>query len=214
MKVALIVFLYVYDVWELEEVFKCLPFLSGFFNLFFSGVTCTDGELWSAQRSFVVRHLRNLGFGKSPMEIMIKDEVSVILDVIKESQPDLRIGRLLAPSVLNVLWSLITGSRISRSNPRLYNLLDLFNKRSKAFDMSGGTLSQHPWLRFVAPEMTGFNLLNNINKELSDFFMEIIMDHHKTWRENCDDDLIYSFISEMRSKDESSYFTSKYIDLC
>lgn len=145
------------------------------------------------------------------MEMMVKNEVSVILDVIKESQSDLQIGRLLAPSVLNVLWSLIAGARLSRNNPRLYNLLDLFNKRSKAFDMSGGTLSQHPWLRFVAPEMTGFNLLNSINKELKDFFMEIIVDHHKTWKEDCDDDLIYSFISEMNSKNENSYFTSKYV---
>ena len=35
----------------------------------------TEGQLWSEHRRFVLRHLRDFGFGKSSMEQLIKNEV-------------------------------------------------------------------------------------------------------------------------------------------
>lgn len=37
----------------------------------------TDGELWQEQRSFALRHMRQLGFGKSAMETLIINELKV-----------------------------------------------------------------------------------------------------------------------------------------
>lgn len=37
----------------------------------------TDGELWHEQRSFALRHMRQLGFGKTPMENLIISELKV-----------------------------------------------------------------------------------------------------------------------------------------
>ena len=72
-------------------------------------------------------------------------------------------------------------------------------KRSKVFDMSGGTLNQMPWLRFFAPEKTGYNLIRNLNKEFSQFFLEIINEHHQQYSdEKSGEDLIYAFIKEMK----------------
>lgn len=175
----------------------------------FAGVTCIDGPTWNIQRNFVVKHLRDLGFGKSKMETMVKDEFSVIKNILSEQTNKIRIGRILTPSILNVLWTLTTGSRLLRDNPKLINLIELFNKRSKAFDMSGGTLSQMPWLRFFAPEKTGFNLLKKINSELKSLFMKVIEQHHNDWSENRDDDLIYAYITEMRKEKKHSSFTCK-----
>lgn len=158
------------------------------------------------QRSFVVRHLRELGFGKPVMENMIKDELSAIIDTLSESSEDIKIGRCLAPSILNVLLSLIGGSRISRDNKNLMNLLELFNRRSKAFDMSGGTLSQHPWLRFIAPERSGYNIVNQVNNELKTYFMTIIEQHIADWQEDRKDDLIYAYITEMKKEKHDSSF--------
>lgn len=69
--------------------------------------------------------------------------------------------------VLNVLWALVAGSRFSHSDPRLKTLLKVFNERRKAFDMAGGLLSQMPWLRFIAPDKTGYSVMCKINEELS-----------------------------------------------
>lgn len=65
-------------------------------------------------------------------------------------------------------------------------------------------------LRFFAPEKTGYNLLLKFNKELNEFFMETINEHHLTFNdENKNDDLIYSYITEMkeRQNDKNSTFT-------
>lgn len=163
-----------------------------------------DGEFWATQRSFVVRHLRSLGFGKKVMEKKIREELCDILDIISSDGEKLHIGRILSQAVINVLWSLTAGKRITRDDSRFNKLLDLLTKRSRAFDMSGGVLNQHPWLRFFAPEQTGYNLINQLNAELKDFFMDTINEHHATWTQGRKDDLIYSFISEMKQANGSS----------
>lgn len=50
------------------------------------GITCTDGDLWHEQRSFVVRQLRNVGFGRSKMEICIQNELKEILQILEDKK--------------------------------------------------------------------------------------------------------------------------------
>lgn len=177
----------------------------------FSGVTCTDGDLWHIQRSFVVTHLRNLGYGKKPMEEFIREEIHEVLNILNQKGEEIRIGTILAPAVINILWALTSGSRISRSDQRLDVLLKLLDKRSKAFDMAGGTLTQIPWLRFIAPEATGFRLIQDLNKQLWSLLREVIAQHLEHWSDDKkNDDLIYSFIAEMKnSEGEETTFTGK-----
>lgn len=44
------------------------------------------------------------------------------------------------------------------------------DRRAKAFSMGGGILSSVPWIRYIAPEASGYNLLMTLNKELKSFF--------------------------------------------
>lgn len=171
------------------------------------GITCTEGETWTVQRNFVLKHLRELGFGKARMESMINEELMIMIEHLKKNNETVTsMGRFIAPSVLNVLWSLISGTRLSRDNKQLDNLLNLFNRRSKAFDMSGGLLSHFPWLRYVAPDMSGYNILRGINLELKELFMSAVEEHLSNWYPDRDDDLIYSYISEMRKNEHHSSF--------
>lgn len=168
------------------------------------GITCTDGAYWNEQRSFVVRQLRNVGYGKTKMETQIQSELLELLGLIESLNGEpLWPGKvLLPPSVINILWTFTTGKRIDRNDPRLLRFLDLLQKRSKAFDMAGGLLSQMPWLRFFAPEKTGYSLICNLNSEFHAFFMEIVQEHLDTYSdEKSSDDLIYAFISEMRAQE-------------
>nr|WCC58048.1 cytochrome P450 [Pharsalia antennata] len=180
------------------------------------GITCTDGELWKIQRNFVVTHLRSLGFGKKPMEILIKEEIPELLGVLQQNGSSVRIGKVIAPSVINILWALTTGSRIDRKDPRLNRLLDLLELRKNVFDMSGGTLSQHPWLRFVAPERTGYNVIQKLNVELKDLLMETVTQHYKTWTAGASDDLIHSFITEMKNANghETTFTEEQLVMVC
>lgn len=164
------------------------------------GITCTDGPLWAEQRNFATKHLREAGFGRKPMQVQIQNELNELLDVIDEQRGEaIWPGLLLPPSVLNVLWTFTAGQRIQRDDERLTRLLTLMQQRSKAFDMSGGILNQMAWLRFLAPEKTGFNLINRFNFELHSFFMETINEHKIHYdEEKSSDDLIYAYIKEMK----------------
>ncbi|KAJ8970472.1 hypothetical protein NQ317_017738 [Molorchus minor] len=171
-------------------------------DLLYTSITCTDGEFWKTQRSFVITHLRDLGLGKKTMEFMIKEEISQVLKTLQVKGHDTQLGKLLAPFVLNILWVLTTGSRFDIRDPRLNKLLEILELRSKAFDMSGGILTKYPWLRYIAPKRSGYDLIKRLNNELKNLLTQTITEHHKKWSEGRNDDLIYSFIAEMKKANE------------
>ncbi|XP_043461384.1 probable cytochrome P450 303a1 isoform X2 [Leptopilina heterotoma] len=48
------------------------------------GLILTDGNLWNEQRRFVVRHLREFGFGKTSMATLIEEEAQHLADYFKK----------------------------------------------------------------------------------------------------------------------------------
>ncbi|CAG9835981.1 unnamed protein product [Diabrotica balteata] len=163
------------------------------------GVVGTDGDLWKIQRHFVVTHLKSLGFGFKSMDTMVREELADIMTILKQHKnEELKIVPIISVSVLNVLWKSLTGLRLERNDPSLINLLELLDRRALAFNMAGGVLNTFPWLRYIAPEKSGYNVIVQLNKELKTLLMGTINEHYKTWKEGRDDDLIYSFISEMK----------------
>lgn len=154
--------------------------------------------------------MRRSGYGRQAMEQQVQYQLNELLDVIDEQNgKPIWPGKLFPSSVLNVLWTFIAGKKISRTDYRLEYLLDLMQKRSLAFDMSGGWLNSMPFLRFIVPEWTSFNLIKRFNVELQSFFEPIIEQHKKDFSEDkIDDDLIYAFINEIRqSEGKSTNFT-------
>lgn len=81
------------------------------------------------------------------------------------------ICQYLAPSVLNVLWAITAGSRFSRSDEQFTHLLDLMASRGRAFDMAGGILSQLPWIRYFAPNKSGYKVVCNLNQEFKQMLL-------------------------------------------
>ena len=49
------------------------------------------------------------------------------------------------------------------------HFVNLMERRSKAFSMTGGILSNIPWIRHIAPEASGYNIIMSLNKELKSF---------------------------------------------
>lgn len=173
------------------------------------GITSTDGTIWSTQRSFALRHFRSMGYGKSPMEMMVKTESAEIVTLLKSQPKNIALSKFLAPAILNILWSLVTGKRVTRGD-LLNQLLDLFNTRVKLFDMTGGTLNQYPWLRFVAPSWSGYNLIQEINTKIKKMILEEVNQHYKAWKQGRNDDLIYCYLNEIH-KAENTVFNGTFL---
>ena len=47
--------------------------------ILFLGVLMTDGDLWKEQRRFTMFHLKELGFGKSSLEVVMLEEASNLI---------------------------------------------------------------------------------------------------------------------------------------
>lgn len=169
------------------------------------GITSTDGKFWSEQRYFVMKHLRLAGYGRKPMEEQIQIELNELLEVLDGKIDENKAfwpGELLPPSVLNVLWTFIAGKKIKRSNDRLVHLMALLKNRSRAFDVSGGWVTSMPFLRFVAPEITSYNLIQRFNHEIGVFFQEMIDEHKMEFSDDkAQDDLIFAYLNEMKLRE-------------
>jgi hypothetical protein len=168
------------------------------------GITCTDQEFWKEQRTFVVKHLRSIGYGKSVMEERIDDEIFEVLEILRNSKEQPiwpGNNNLLSTNIINILWTFTTGSKIKRGDERLLKFFKIMEIRSKAFDMSGGILGQMPWIRFIAPNWSGYNLIKDLNSKFYEFFMEIIDEHLSSYSDKrSNDDLIYAYIKEMNEQ--------------
>lgn len=151
-----------------------------------------------------MKHLRRAGFGRPAMEEQMQLELEELLEIIDEKSargeafwPD----ELLSPTLLNVLWTFTAGYRLDRSSPRLKHLIELLKLRDNAVKCAGGWLSTLPILRFIAPEWTGFNLVQQFNEELLEFIGELIDEHKMEYTEDkADYDLIFAFIKEMKDR--------------
>ncbi|KAG5896791.1 hypothetical protein JTB14_008367 [Gonioctena quinquepunctata] len=180
------------------------------------GIVGTDGDLWRIQRSFIAVHLHKLGFSKESMEIEIQKEVTELLNILgKSGNEEMQIKYILPISVLNILWAFVSASKLP-FDIRLAKLLEILDRRGKAFDMSGGTLNILPWLRYIAPEKTGYNLIVRLNNELQAMLMEPIEEHFETWTEGRNDDLMYSFITEMNKDqgDDTTFTKEQLLMVC
>lgn len=145
------------------------------------------------------------------MEEQIQCQLNELVDVISEYKGrPVWPGKFLALSVINVLWTFTAGKKMSRCDDQLIHLLELMKQRSRAFDVSGGWLNTMPFLRFLFPERTSYNLIKRFNAELYRFFMPIIEDHKERFTvDKVDEDLIFAFINEMnQTTDKTTNFTN------
>lgn len=130
-----------------------------------SGIVFTDGEFWEQQRRFSVKALRSLGLGMTGMVQHVEREAcelakSLIYRSDNGEEISIQNGiNLFDISVINVLWTIVRGERYELNDPRLKNLMEAIHKSFRIIDMSGGAISQFPWLRHIAPVKTGYRPL-------------------------------------------------------
>lgn len=166
-----------------------------------TGITMNDGADWKELRGWMLRTMRFFGFGKREMKEMIRTELQVLLGHMNKETP-LKLKPFVTPAVVNVLWFLATGKRFSTAE-ELQCFTDLMERRATVFDMVGGILTAFPWIRYIAPEASGYNLLVTLNNELKAFLMGSINEHKKHYNPGSEADLIDMFLHEMNDHKNS-----------
>ena len=108
-----------------------------------------------------MKHLRNFGFGKKDLEVVIEREASNLVEhILANSGNEMRMEMFtFAVPVLNVLWDMVAGHAFQREDKKLKRILDLMNFvfTSKVFAIA----MIAPWVRFIFPSFTGYNKVRN-----------------------------------------------------
>jgi len=99
------------------------------YNWLLLGIVLANGRVWNEQRRFTMRHLREFGFGKTDLESLILDEVTELVNWIKEqNEKPVEIRRRFSLASINILWTMLSGERYEQGDPKMTGLLDQFEE--------------------------------------------------------------------------------------
>ncbi|KAL0267964.1 UNVERIFIED_CONTAM: hypothetical protein PYX00_010079 [Menopon gallinae] len=178
------------------------------------GVVFVDGTHFQEQKRFCLTALKRFGMGKQIMEdIILKETEELIATISQRCKNDavLQMNNIFDVTVLNSLWSLMTGRRFDLEDEKLCELTGLVHESFRLLDMSGGVLNQMPFLRFVAPNATGYNRIRFVLDRFENFLRETVMEHEKSTGKEANN-LIDLFLEEMRNRtDKNSSFTAEQL---
>ncbi|KAL6256516.1 hypothetical protein P5V15_012629 [Pogonomyrmex californicus] len=260
------------------------------------GLIVVDGKLWIEQRRFVLRHLREFGFGRTSMATIIEDEALKLMEHFKKllqngynyGTADIRktttvnnnsIGQIyklqknpknnlsksklhnefneindnklnhkprtvadmyvkaenyaevrkvsqsagmiipmhdaFGVTVLNTLWRMMAGKRYDTGDKELIHLQRILTKLLKEIDMIGAIFGHFPFLRFIAPEMSGYKAFVETHRELWTFLKEELCNHKNTYIPNLPRDLMDVYLTVLNSKNCTDTFSeSQLLAIC
>jgi len=122
--------------------------------------------------------LKEFGFGKaSALEPLIAEELKVftteLKSQIKNGTGVIEIDHQFQTVFMNVVWSLLTGSRFQHDDPKLHRILKLNRAYAQSAKFGGGLVGLFPELLYMAPDWTGYTQQMGISRALREY-MEVI----------------------------------------
>ena len=115
--------------------------------------------------------------GKSSMEELIIEETRQLCEKLDNdvNQP-IKINLTFNLSVVNALWTVVTGSRLSLDDPKLIKLVARVDELMQ-MSSSVSLVNMIPSSRFVIPDLSGWTKTKEIMGNLIDFLSVDVKDH-------------------------------------
>ncbi|KXJ77750.1 hypothetical protein RP20_CCG006637 [Aedes albopictus] len=198
-------------------------------NFLRRGIFFTQGPHWKEQRRFVLRHLRDFGFGRrfDELEAETHNEITTLLDVLRygpkydHEKLFAEDGYVKCPDVFygllgNVYFQVICGERSQRQDMgQLFETgRHAINFQQKGDDY-GTILSYLPWLKDYFPEATNYRVLREVNNRMNDLIEAMVGKYLASYDDNHMRCFLDRYIYEMkRTKPlEGEAFTFQYDQL-
>ena len=177
------------------------------------GVLQSEGKTWVEQRKFALRTLRDFGFGKSGMELMIMEEVELFTEEMRKSdgQPVDLADKFNLP-ILNALWNVTVGQRFDYNDPKLTSLLEkMANWMKRVTNPAAVLFLAVPWLFKIFPKFLEYNQTLDTSHEMLDRMKETIREHEETIDLNEPRDFTDKALIEIKKTTDpsSSFFGGK-----
>lgn len=187
------------------------------------GILLVDEAFWQEQRRFIMRHLKEFGFARRGMVEMIQNESEHLLNDFK-TLLQRQNGRAMLPMreafniyVLNTLWTMMAGVRYNQENKEIQHLQGLLYTLFTKIDMVGALFSHFPFLRFLAPNFSGYTQFKDIHKLLYSFLGQELENHKRNFKmENEPRDLMDVYLQAINSTEHrtDSFSEKQLLAVC
>lgn len=105
--------------------------------------------------------MKDFGFGKNSMESSITEECLCFISHLQKLEKEegvagVEMRRQFNLPVINCLWMIIAGHRFPYDDSTFTTMLAMGHNYEYKIVRSGAILNTLPWLRFIAPDFTGY----------------------------------------------------------
>ena len=179
------------------------------------GVIFSHGSYWKELRRFLLRNLRDFGFGKTSMEDMFQDEVTKLCEFLsRRCDEPVNLAGTMNISIVNALWAILVGEKLDLEDPNLVKVVTLVNNLINGPSPMNVTtaIMPHP----IMATWPGIRLLSGHKRAMQTFdaifeMVEPYVDEHEKTLdpENIRDFLDLMLVEHQKSKDPASCFTGK-----
>lgn len=152
-----------------------------------NGIVNTKGKVSSELRTFCIRSLKKFGFGSKYMENIMWTDVQ---DVVQRLKSAAKSGKSIVPHPIfekatsNMLLTLVNGKRLENENHNYSTdkVVELMDQFVEWFQYSAKTgLCFAPWLKYLAPQWSGYNGLDEACRNFHNFFELLFEENRRSW---------------------------------
>ena len=182
------------------------------------GVVLTDGKFWREQRRFLLRNLRDFGFGKSSMQDSVLEEAQKLVNEgYKLIGQPATLARTTKMAILNVIFAILVGEKLEFDNPqanRTVKCLDKLLRDAPVKPLISYFLPSRSMLRWkILEPFTKRSVLLNTTQGIYNLIAPFLKEHIKSHDPENIKDLMDLMIKESNETEdpESSFYKERGI---
>jgi len=178
------------------------------------GIIFNDGPTWVEHRRFALRHLRDLGVGKNPMESIALSEFDELAkEMTLTVGTPMKVNFRFNLTVLNILWRIVADQRFASDDPEGQKYVDSVNEFFSTIGPQN-LMNTAPWTRHILPELSGYRKLIQHRDTCNNMFSRLMQEHRQTLDRDNPRDLIDRYLLEMETPDaEERGYTERNIGI-
>ncbi|XP_071452880.1 probable cytochrome P450 303a1 [Hetaerina americana] len=115
-------------------------------------------------------------------------------------------------SVLNTIWMMMAGVRYEPGDKDLRELQSILADLFIVVDTTGCPFSHFPFLRFIAPEMSGYNMFVSTHQKIWDFLYKELERHKTSFQPDICRDFMDLFLKKVAEEESAGVKHSEFSD--